>query len=504
MKPSTKLIPGLLALLLTTISYAQKMLRPFPKNEWHVENNVLGFRESINYLPAGGAIVAADFNKGQCGATRIDEKGKTLWEYKVKGSDVAVSRMNNNVIVIYSNRETATGAFSMKNTATRSMFRAAILNIENGKLVKDILMYDNGKKVILDSRLLTRSDGSFSSLFVRVTNNDGYIMGGKKSAERTLTSDKFLIITIDNNFSSQPIEIKSPGLEGYFTGAESGANDDLYLSYILDDQLVTERINSNGKLANKLSAPFSMKTNNNYTFITSNDTKNPGSYFIAADFTSKDKDNVQQAFEFNFVQNKVLGTGEQQLDKNYLKSFDVTEIKELRNTYKASNMEEYSLLNFLIAEDRIVIIKGYKSTLTNGNTNTTHFQSGRVAIEIFDRQWKRLKGIALDRRFELFDPVCQSVGATINNGKLYTIFPAFSGLNRVETLFAQIDLNDLKVDKFIVLDNSYISRSARGPVIESDGSIWLKDGVLMENCGDEGGIFSSKTNISSMWQKLEY
>jgi hypothetical protein len=167
-------------------------------------------------------------------------------------------------------------------------------------------------------------------------------------------------------------------------------------------------------------------------------------------------------------------------------------------------MEEYRLLNFLVSDDRIVIIKGYISSITNGNSKATHYQSGRVAIEIFDRNWKKLKGIALDRRFELFEPVCRSIGATITNGKLYTILPAFSGFARLETLFAQIDLKALKVDKYVILDNSYISRSARGPVVESDASIWLKDGVLMENCGDESGFFSSKSNVSSFFQKIEY
>jgi len=41
-------------------------------------------------------------------------------------------------------------------------------------------------------------------------------------------------------------------------------------------------------------------------------------------------------------------------------------------------------------------------------------------------------------------------------------------------------------------------------VVESDASIWLKDGVLMENCGDESGFFSAKRNVSSFWQKIEY
>jgi hypothetical protein len=501
MQPSIKLLTGLLALAFINNLYAQKVLKPFPKNVWHVEHSGSAFSKSINYLPNGGAIVAADFNKGECGIARIDDKGKTLWEFTVKGEAVGVSRMNNNAIVFYSNKEFGKGAFSMKNTAISSTVRGAIINIENGKLIKDILMYDNGERAIIDSKPLNRPDGSFSSLFVRVTNNDGYVMGNKKITEKTLTSAKILAIGIDGNFSAKPVEIKSPGQDGLFTGVESGANDDLYFSFILDDQLVTERFNSSGKSVNKLSAPFSVRTNRDIKIFTTIDAKKPTSYFTVIDYTTEDKDNVHQAFEFNFAENKVSGTGEQAMDKAYLKSFEVSEIKEIRNAYK-SDAEYFNLLNFLVSDERIVIIKGYQYSLSNDKS--TRYQNGTVALEIYDRKWNKLKTLALDRRFELFEAECRSVGATINNGKLYTILPAFSGIARLETLFAQIDLTSLKVEKFAVLDNPYINRSARGPVVESDASIWLKDGVLIENCGDESGIFSSKSNVSSFWQKVEY
>src|SRR5689334_4085103 len=105
MNQTIRLLPGLFALLLINYSYAQKVQKPFPKNEWHVDITSSSFRKSINYLSNGGAVVAADFNKGECGAARIDEKGKTLWEFRRKGDVVGVGRMNNNSIVFYSNKE---------------------------------------------------------------------------------------------------------------------------------------------------------------------------------------------------------------------------------------------------------------------------------------------------------------------------------------------------------------------------------------------------------------
>jgi hypothetical protein len=511
MKLSIKLLQALVPLLLINSAYAQKVLKPFPKNEWHVErsNEASGnsytssaFRKNINYLSNGGAVAAVDFNNGECGAARIDEKGKTLWEFKVTGAAVGITRMNNSSIVFYSNKEIGNNLFRANNRVISSTVRAAIINTETGKLIKDILMYDNGKKIKIESKPLNKPDGSFATLFVRVTDTDGDGFVNKKLIEQTLSSPKILIIGIDNNFIPKATEIKSPGQKGFFVGAELGTNDDLFLSTILDDQLLAEQFNSSGKLINRLSVPLAVRTSRNIASLTNVDPKNPTSLFLALDYNTKDKDVVHQVFEFNFKDKKVSGTGEQDLNKAYSNSFEEMEIKELRNGYKSSNMEEYQLSNLLINDDRIVIIKGYQSTLSTDRS--THYQNGKVAIEIFDRNWKRLKGITLDRRFELFEPECRSIGATISNGKLHTIFPGFSGLARIETLYAQLDLSSLTIDKFVVLDNPYTKSSARGPVVESDASIWLMDGVLMENCGDESGFFSAKRNVSSFWQKIEY
>lgn len=506
-----KLLAGLLLLTPFTYSSAQKPLRPLPKGQWHVQNSSAAtgnsftrpsFRKNIVYLPNGGVVVAANFNHDQGGAVRMDDNGKALWNLKVKGVTTSIGRINNNFILFYSNEELGgSGLYTIK-IERSSTIRAAIINGENGKLIKDVLVYDNGDEVYMESKALNRPDGSFSGLFIRLTDLKKGSINPDKMREQKTTSPKILIARVDDNFNVKITEIKSKGQDGIYIGAELGADDNLFFSTIIDDQLIVERFNTAGTVISKLSTPIAVRSSNPVESVTRIEPKNQNSLFLALGYNKKNKDDAQQMFEFNFASNKVSGSGEQILDKSYQKAYEVSEIKEIQNSSKYDGVEGFHLMNFLITDNNYVIVSEYQGT--NSDRNRVSFSNTKVGIDIYDREWHRLKGIILDRKFEIFDPACRSVGANINNGKLYTVLPAIIGVGKMGTVYAQIDLGTLKVDKYVLLDDNYIRRGLRGPAVESDASIWLKDGVLIENCGDESGILSSKENVSSIWQKIEY
>lgn len=482
-----------------------------PKALWHVQNsdNATGnsftassFRKNIIYLPGGGVVFAANFNNDQGGAVRMADNGKVLWNFKTKGVPVGIGKVNTNFILFYSDEELGGSGLYTPRVERSSIIRAAVINGETGKAIKDILMYDNGEEVYMESKPLNRPDGSFSCLFIRVTDLKKGTLDPIKMREKKLTSPKILIAEVDGNLNVKTTEIKSPGQEGLFIGSELGADDNIFLSTIADDQLNVERFSPAGKIINKLSTPLAVRTSNSIESVTCIEAKNQNTFFLALGYNKKNKDDAQQMFEFNFTANKVSGSGEQVLDKSYQKNYEVAEIKEIQNSSKYDGVEGFHLMNFLITDDKFVIISQYQAT--NTERNRSSFANEKVGIDIYDRQWHRLKGIILDRKLEIFDPACRSVGANINDGKLYTILPAIIGIGKVGTVFAQIDLASQKIDKYVLLQDNYISRGLRGPIVESDASIWLKDGVLIENCGDESGILSSKENVSAIWQKIEY
>lgn len=516
-----------------TITFTQEVSKPLDRLLWHVResNNSIGnffspssFRKSINYLSEGDAVLAIHFEDGQGGAVRMDENGKLLWQTKVSGSVTGIGRIENNILVFYADEESKGGGLVSIVPEAEKMstyVRVALLNGKTGKLIKDKLLYDNNKAVYIDSRSLNRPDNNFASLLIRLTNFKKASINVDKVIDERLETEKILAVTMDGDLNTVTTELKSEGNKGWFIGAEIGPNDDIYLSTFIKSQLIAERFNKKGELVNKLSAPLEIKSFAGLAEpVTSVPLDNKELFFVGLRYPKKNKDYKNQVFEFDFSAKKVSGSGEQELNKVYEKTFEVSKIKELKGGF-LDYTESLKIMNIIPTKEKIAIIKTiqFQSTTTrvsstgNGNikdideSSSTRYRSDAVVIDIYNRNWKLLKTIALDRQFESFSPyVGRSVGAHIVDEKLYIIVPTIKSIGKWTTLFAQINMSDLRVEKYIALPREFSQDGLKGPVVEGDACIWLNKGVLIPNFIQSEGLRlrNTRDKVNTIWQKVTF
>jgi hypothetical protein len=503
------------ALLCTLIpisifSSAQKLSPPTVENDWHVLelNEPAGnyyttssYYRSILYLETGEMVTAIQYNKEEWGAAKINAAGKTIWTTSVNGPVRGISKSGENFLLFFGGEEDARKNFTeITDLKMSTKISAALINGKTGKQIKTKVLYDNGRPVYMDSRAMNHLDGSFAYLMVRISNLKKISFFSQTDFQDRLETDKIMLFTFGPDLDAVNTNVKAIGQKGLFMGAEVGKNDDLFFFSYTDDQLLVERFNKNGTAVDKLTTPFEARTKNDLIrSVTSIDPMDPERVFIGLKYNKKGKDSPTQAFEFNFGVKKISGSGEIEFDKSYRKTMEVKEIKKLQGgDYNSPSV----ITNIIPTKSRIVVIKEVQFIWTTGTNNTTmRYRNDGIIIDIYDRDWKLQKTIALDKKYEIFYPVGRTFGVKAINDNLYIVATAIDGPLKYATVYAVIDLPKAEVETFTTLDRDEI-RNARP--VEGGASLWLPDGVLIEYLVEKGGFIKGKKSHASFWQKITF
>jgi hypothetical protein len=494
--------------------YTQEVVSTQPQVSWHIRksDNVVGnyyspsaFRRSIINLTDGSVVAAAQFDDNQSGAIKMTSDGKTLWEMKVAGLAMGIGKIGDNFILFYSDEDkyqTKMTLYGPGAVGVSTILHGVLLNGKTGKVLQDKVIYDNDKKAYIDSRSLNRADGTFSNLLIRVSDfNKGTLNYGKEIEQR-LTSKKILLVDIDGSLNIKTKELKSVGQEGFFIGAELGGNDDLFFSTIVDDQLTVERFNKEGQVIAKLATPLEVRTVwNPIRPVTIVNPDNSGDIIIGLGYTKKNKDLFHQMFEFNFSTKKVASSGEQELDKDYRKSWDITQ----NGDFAGGDLKEpgaLRIMNIIITKEKFAVVKQMHFVSSNSNTGSTRYESSTIVVDIFDHNWKLMKSLAIDRGMGTFVDVASSVGTKAYGEILYIIAPAIKGAGKYTSVFAKINLNTQHVDAYTDLTRESLKKQN---IVEGDATIWQPDGMLVENLIQvDGFLAAKKDDYRAIWQKIKF
>jgi len=407
--------------------YAQKADPPLSENPWHIQelNEATGnfyspssFKKSIIYLN-DGAIGAVQFNREEWGAVRINQQGKIVWQVKVKGLIAGIGRRGDDILLFCSDEKDVikTANLFVNKTPTFGFSKtisAVLVNGTTGKKIQEKVVFDNGQDAYIDSRILIRPDGTFISLLVRVSNSEKSRMDPDKELKERLTSAKLSLLELQTDLSVKTIDIKAAGKEGLFLGSQVGKNDDFFFCSILDDQLIVERFQQSGVATGKLSTPLAVRSFNiKAEPVTAIDPFDPEVIFVGLHYRNKGKGIVNQVFGFNFSTKKIVGTGEEELDKSYRKSLEVNEIRELQKG-SLVDMDALKVIDIVATKDKITVIKEIQFTQSSAvNSAGIRFRNDVLVVSIYDRQWKLLKTITLDKKYEANMPVGRSIGILV-------------------------------------------------------------------------------------------
>jgi hypothetical protein len=472
---------------------AQKITTVIPQADWHVQTSYAAtgnnysppsYKKSILYLETGEIAIAINYNKDEWGAAKINAQGKKLWETMVKGPVRGISKIGNNILLFYGDED---------ERKSGSKISAALIDGKTGKQIKNRVLFDYGSEVYLNAKAMNRPDGSFAFLMVRVSK---YI----KRRGEILESEKVMLIRVNEELEPNSTNIEPIGRMGFFTGAELLKDDVFCFTSIKDDQLTVERFSIEGNVIDKLSTPIELRTQK-YRIdpVITIDPLNSNTLFIGITYTNKNKDHIDQAWEFDFNTKKVRGSGALEYNKDYRKGMEVKEVKGLQNGRFDENIQ---LIDIIATPSKIAVIKEIQYTWLTGSQGTTvRYRHDAMMIEIYDRNWKLNKTLAIDKKFESFYSVGGSVGLKAIGEKLYAVMTAIDAPLKYATIFAVIDLSKQEVETLTTLDRKGISNIN---LMEGSASIWTADGVFIEYLVEKGGLFKSIKDYTSIWQKVAF
>ncbi len=482
---------------------AQKAESPLPETTWHIQelssatgnhSSPNSFKKSILYLN-NEAVCAVQFNKEEWGVVKINSHGKELWNFKVKSPLVGLAKFGDNIVFFHAEvgKVMKVGSWGF----TKEL-HGVLLNGKDGSLIKTRLVFDNADWAYFDYRVFTQPGGEFSNLAVRVSNSVNERTGIDKRYR--LTSAKLLLLQLNADLSvTKTIDIPAIGKEGLFQGIQAGKNNDVFFCSLIDDQLTVEHFDQFGKAIGKLAAPLSVRQHDMILEpITTADAFAPSTMFVGLYYKNKDKDFANQVFEFDFSNNKVVGTGEEELTKNFRKSLVPSKIKELKKG-DLDYIDKLNVIDVVSTGEKIAVIREIQFEEGSSVSSGFWFRAENLLVSIYDRQWKLIKTITLDKRHLYNKTIGRSIGINIEGENLRLIMSAMDGNATHAIAYAIVDLAKQELKEFKTVDKYRVSKDH---TLEGGASLWFPDGVLVEHLIPKGGAFNQNRNFYSVWQKI--
>lgn len=503
------LVACLSLLFFSNGTFSQK-ITSVAKEPWHVQEmshatgnfySLTSFKKSIVYLPQGEVASAVRFDGENWGVVKLNSSGKQVWQLKTKGAAKGIARYKNDLIVIYSDEHEHKkgGLYAGREASLSKIITAVLISGSTGKIIKEKVIHTNQNACYTDARILTNSDGSISNILLRVTKVDKAMMDKDKEHRHRLNSERLLLIGISDDLNAKVTEVHSPSKEELFMGSEAGPNGSFFLASLTEESLVVEHIQNDGKRIGRLESPVSLKKYFNIIQpIVAIDANNPNSLFVGLNYTSRGKDPMNESFEFNFSTKKVSGSGPQEINKSYSKDLEFERIDGLGKPSKHTE-SSFNLIDILISSDRIAVVKEKQFISSSGSSDAIRYNHSSILIEIYDRKWTLLKRIALSREHESFNGIAGTIGMAIIGSNFHLVTNALGGILKASTVYAKINLQELKVEQYKTLDR--LNARNMEP-IEGGATLWMPNMVLLEYLDERGGLLKGKKDYHSIWQSM--
>lgn len=282
------------------------------------------------------AFVSNDSDKS-VEITCTDNNFATRWSAKVDGYFQNAALLGNNLLVFVSTDFTLF-------TRANSTFKAYLLNSENGKIIKEKVLFAGNNEFLTVPYFIPTKDHKFYSFAVRQTAlkrnvkiAPGMLAAGYliiKTDNQAHKVKTFNVLTFDENL--EQTEILSPDLPaGEFIGIQRTINNDLYTAVSENKKGITISRYLPGKdtPVKSVTEPYSFKSglfgadflNDHIKFIA--DTINNNTVYITGAFKTDD--------HFMMLFNKY--DFEKDQHKRFQKSYTKDEVKGLEKSYTAVN-----------------------------------------------------------------------------------------------------------------------------------------------------------------------
>jgi hypothetical protein len=376
------------------------------------------------------SFVLIQSDRKEYGFGVISSKGMLEWQIDLPGQTLGFGKSGNDVLVFYAEN---TGRFSAIKT-----IHAALIGIQNKKILKDKVIYTNPGKFNIEPNILLGPSGDFCCVLIRTTEyNPGYGGFGGNEGDKTRATKELNIISVGADIKPQVKEIKSIAVEAEFKAACAGNNNDLYIVSFLDDQIIAERFDANGVIKGKLSINAPKRRNTTTNEIIQYDSMQESCIDFAMSYINDRKEDRVQLYTFDFNNKKARATEEINTNKEYVQTLKTEGgNQKLRYFGEIYNLNPVQLIE---TNDKIIFLKEIQSFKQEGNI-VASIRMGSI-ISIYTKDLKLLREVAIDK-WSLNNLMgFPAISCHLKDDKLYTITNEKNGLG-FKTMLYVINITD--------------------------------------------------------------
>jgi len=411
-------------LLSCTASYSQDYLI----------TNTLAGNDSI-------AFTTLRYGRKDYGFGVISSKGIMNWQVPVPGYPLGMGKFKKNVIVFYT-LENLEGFTTLKEV------HAALINLQEKKITDDKVVYSRKDKYQVYPFVLDDPQGNFTYLLIRTSALKGLLGNGAAQVkEKTNETTELNAISLEANLEPHSKDYKSIALESVFVTACVGMNNDLYVFSFSNDQLVTEKFDSDANLKGKLSAAAPAKTNKQFFPVTKYDSLRGNCVDVAIAYSNNHQDDVMRSFRFDFNDQKAYTTEENVLDKSYTKQLKTTD-GENKGLSNFKDIDELYPVQILETDNKIIVLKEIQFTQSSNSDQNVliYFREGSI-ISIYSKDLHPESNIIIDKDFRTYILGGTGICSQPKNGKLYTVTCEMPRAGKYKSYLYTININNGSMEK---------------------------------------------------------
>lgn len=485
------------------VLFAQQPESPLPEVAWKIaelgryqldsHDNGEAFERSIVYLSASEAVAAVHFAK-EDGVVRIDENGKVAWECMMPSQMMGMGKMGDRIVAFYEPK------------GNIGQIHGVGIDVHDGKKLFDKIVYESKEATYDAIAFLNRPSGTFNNLLVRTTPGKwrrSIFNGGPSFQDRTSSASCKAIFFDQDLTTVKTIDIKVD--ENYrFLGAVANEEGAFYFSNKADDEMIVEEWDASSGATGKLHVSLPLRKGSGLTPVFNIDPQNSRNVLSAMSYYNSDKDLVFQVYQFDFKAKKARSSNAQPKDKAFARSVEVVEAenKEVYKQNLTSVVESLSPVKIMRVADKIVVIRDTKSTYANDygmKSGATHHTSGPAVVSFLDNGLKPLKDLAINKQFDVFLDYGRTTGVYAQNGKLYLIGNALTGIAAYSNVICVINTETMTSEKFEIVKKLTLGG---GIFAEPNATLWFNNSFLLNQVIKNGTLHV--TNIHTQLQKVVF
>jgi hypothetical protein len=430
-------------------------------------------------------IVPVIYEKDVYGLVKLDKEGKVLWQTHLDGMVKGTARFKDKIFVLLADHTKKGELINL---------HVVLVDPVTGKEGTRHNVYENTNELRVESFVSKTETGELNKLLIRTS--DKKLTKMYWNVDDMLKNGHLQTIELNEDLSIKHIQTYNlPDKEALYIGSAVNRAGDLFVATSTNDQVVVYKFNASGTLESRIAAAYSARDGYSDCPVVMLDKTDDQRLLLALHFRNKNKDWINQIYKFDFLNKKVLSTGEEELNKAYVKGIELQRVQGSYTSRFRQNPGELFIVDMVQKDGKLAVVKEMRSSETSpGGAHL--FSSEAIVVSFYDAQLKLIKNLGIDKKFQSFGNYCTSLGIHAMGDNLYLTSGTIVALATYGQYLCTINTSSMNIEKLALID-----KVRSGRPVEGGATLWFSDAILL-NINVLNGFLKIQ-DVNTALQKVE-